>query len=154
MTNLAQSFASLVKTNNGMFKSPTQARFLLSQCQAHEYISSGSIMGSGFTVHYECDNIGVKAVIKYTKSKGFVTQWTRVVEGEVSVQDAKMIKSLNKSIKAMTKAIASRQASYDSGEYAKGFATTEAAEYIFTESQKSANIQLANLVADLNSFTK
>lgn len=145
MTNLAQSFASLVKTNNGMFKSPAQAAFLLSQCQASEYISSGSIMGSGFTVHYECDTLGVTAVIKYTKTKGFVTQWTRVVEGQVSVQDAKEIKRLERLIKATKKTIDSRQASYDSGEYTAG-------EYVFTECQNASKMQLKQAIDKLTSM--
>jgi hypothetical protein len=154
MDSIAQSFATLVNTNNGIFKSPAQAVFLLAKCTDSEYIASGDIMGNGFSNHYECDAKGVITVRKYTKKKGFVITWTRPVEGEVSVQDAKEIKRLKKNIKSLMASIASRQASYDSGEYAKGFNSPEAAEYVFTESQVSSNIQLLGSIVSLNKFTK
>ncbi len=117
---LAQSFASLVKINNGFFKSEKQAQFLLSMINGqggNSYITCGNVWGNSFNMEYFCDNKGVTKVTKYSKAKGTLVEWTRKVEGEVSVQDAKAIKRLTRAMNDYKKKIASRQASWDAGTY-------------------------------------
>lgn len=116
MDTIAQSFANLVKTNNGFFKSAAQANFLLSQ-SSYDYVSCGSVMGNSFNMHYACDDKGVTLVRKYTKAKGFATTWERKVEGVVSLQDAKEIKHLTRLVKGVEKSIAGRQVAMDNGTY-------------------------------------
>jgi len=114
---LAQSFASLVKTNNGFFKTEKQAKFLLSQATDGSYMSCGNVWGNSFNMEYFVDAKGVTKVTKYSKAKGTLVKWTRKVEGEVSVQDAKEIKRLTRAMNGYKKSIASRQAAWDAGTY-------------------------------------
>ena len=118
MDNTALSLASLVKTNNGLFKSEAQAKFLTSQCQGGSHIASGSVMGNSFMITYFCDSKGVTKVEKYTPKSGKTSiEWERVEQGKVSVQDEKEIKRLKRLIKATEKSIKERQDSWDSGQY-------------------------------------
>lgn len=144
MDTIAQSFANLVKTNNGFFKSAAQANFLLSQ-SSYEYATCGSVMGNSYNMHYTCDDSGVTLVQKYTKAKGFVTTWERKVEGVVSLQDAKEIKRLTRLVKSTEKSIASRQARWDSGMYAAEFPTIEGAKMIFDDCMTAERQQLVAL---------
>ena len=114
---LSQSFASLVKSNNGLFKSEKQAQFLLSQATDGSYMSCGNVWGNSFNMEYFVDAKGVTKVTKYSKAKGTLVEWTRKVEGEVSVQDAKAIKHLTRVMNGYKKSIASRQAAWDAGKY-------------------------------------
>lgn len=85
MSDLAISFASLVKTNNGMFKSSKQAAFLLSQCQeASTFYASGAVYNNGYTLAYVCDEQGVIQVKKSTKNKDSVT-WDRLAATDFEV---------------------------------------------------------------------
>lgn len=114
---VAQSFAHLVKTNNGLFKSPAQAQFLLSQCRDGEYVTGGSTYGNGYSIFYICDQQGVTRVQKQTVAKGLVTQWERQVEGTVSLQDAREIKRLTRKLKQTQKEIADREVLFNNGQY-------------------------------------
>ena len=114
---IAQSFANIVKTNNGAFKSAAQAAYLLSQCEDGQYVSSGTTYGNCYVMFYICDDQGVIRVQKQTVAKGLVTQWERRVEGTVSLQDAKEIKRIKRMIKQTEQSIASREASRAAGEY-------------------------------------
>ena len=149
MGTIAQSFANLVKTNNGFFKSAAQANFLLSQ-SSYEYVSCGSVMGNSFNMHYTCDDRGVTMVRKYTKAKGFATTWERKVEGVVSLQDAKEIKRLLRLVKSTTASIVSRQASWDSGKYASEFHNPEGAKMVFDTSMNAEQAQLVAIKTKLN----
>jgi hypothetical protein len=111
------SFASLVKSNNGLFKSDAQAKFLLSKCDGKEYITGGSMYGNTFQLTYYCDNRGVTKVEKYTKAAGPKIQWTRKEAGTLSVQDEKELKRLNRLLKQTEKSIADREASMKAGTY-------------------------------------
>lgn len=113
-----KSFASLVKTNNGKFKSEAQAKFLLSQCRDGQFITSGHVHGNLYTLFYVCDNTGVVRVEKQTNAKGLVTQWERREEGKVSVQDQKEIKRLKRLLKGIELSIKERRESVAKGEYA------------------------------------
>lgn len=71
MSNVAISFASLVKSNNGFFKSEAQASFLLSQCQEENvFFSSGEVYNNGFMIEYICDDKGVIKVVKTLSKSG------------------------------------------------------------------------------------
>jgi hypothetical protein len=117
MSAVAQSFANLVKTNNGLFKSPAQAAFLLSQCTDNEYTASGTVYGKGYTLFYTCDDMGVVKVQKQTVAKGLTTQWERVTEGQVSTQDLKEIKRIKRMIKQTELSMASRTLAREQGQY-------------------------------------
>ena len=112
-----KSFASLVKSNNGKFKSDAQAKFLLSQCRDGQFITGGRVHGNSYTLFYVCDNTGVVRVEKQTNAKGLVTQWERREEGKVSIQDEKEIKRLNRLLKDVELRIKERRESVASGKY-------------------------------------
>lgn len=121
--SISLSFASLVKSNNGMFKSEAQAKFLLSQCQeTNTFSSGGNVYGNSFTLSYVCDDKGIVSVEKYLPGKGKVqTTWMRHVEGTTnaveSASKAKEIKRLNKEIKSLEKRIQARKEAFQAGEY-------------------------------------
>jgi len=79
---IAVSFASLVKSNNGFFKSEKQSAFLLSKCQdTNTFVCGGSVYNNSFTMFYICDSLGVVKVEKYTPKSGkTVTTWGRQTE--------------------------------------------------------------------------
>ena len=114
MINIAQSLASLVKTNNGFFKSVLQARFLLDMVPSKEYVAG---RGRSGYVTYFLDDEGVTRVETSTASKGPVYQWEREVEGVVSFQAEKEIKRCRREIKALEKVIAQRDQEYRAGKY-------------------------------------
>ena len=43
MSQIAQSFANIVKTNNGFFKSQAQRNLLLNQCEGNEFVTTGTV---------------------------------------------------------------------------------------------------------------
>lgn len=79
---IAVSFASLVKSNNGFFKSEKQSAFLLSKCQdTNTFVCGGNVYNNSFTMFYICDSLGVLKVEKYTPKSGkTVTTWERQTE--------------------------------------------------------------------------
>lgn len=118
MSDIAISFASLVKSNNGMFKSDKQAEFLLSHCENGEFITCGNMYGHSFNLTYVCDAQGVTRVIHYTSNTGDKTTWERVEAGKVSVQERKEFKRIMREIKRIEKSIAERDSALDNGQYA------------------------------------
>lgn len=71
MSNVAISFASIVKSNNGFFKSEAQAKFLLSQCQEENtFIAGGTVYRNSYQLFYVCDACGVIRVDKYLATSG------------------------------------------------------------------------------------
>lgn len=97
--SLAISFASLVKNNNGLFKSEKQANFLLSMCNENVYGTSGNVGRNSFYMDYFCDEKGVIQVTKRTDKKDTVSTWERRVDGKVTVQDKKAISSIKRMLK-------------------------------------------------------
>lgn len=78
MNQIATSFASLVKNNNGVFVSAKQAEFLLSQCDNNEFVSLGSMYGNTFYIVYVCDSMGVVKTVKHANKTGKTcTTWER-----------------------------------------------------------------------------
>lgn len=73
MSNVAISFASIVKSNNGFFKSEAQAKFLLAQCQEENtFVTGGSVYKNSYTLFYICDAQGVVRVEKHLATSGKV----------------------------------------------------------------------------------
>ena len=117
MSQIAQSFANIVKTNNGFFKSQAQRNLLLNQCTGNEFVTTGTVGRNGYTLFYTCDLQGVTRVQKQTVAKGLVLVWERVEAGQVSIQDAREIKRIQRLIKQTEQSMASREASRAAGEY-------------------------------------
>lgn len=128
MADIGTSLTSLVKSNNGYFKSEKQSAFLLSQCDNGEFCAGGSVWGSSYQIWYECDAKGVVNVKKQTHAKGLMLQWERVEEGKMAIQDSKEFKRLVRLLKGYVKSIEGRQASWDAGTY-------DAPRHLFDECQ-------------------
>lgn len=81
-SQVAMSFASLVKVNNGFFKSEKQAAFLLSQCQEENvFYAGGSVYKNSYMMEYHCDAKGVVKVVKYlSKTARQVVMFERLTE--------------------------------------------------------------------------
>jgi hypothetical protein len=74
---IARSFFSLLKTNNGYFKSEKQASFLLDHCgDGKVFVVNGSMFNNSYNFFFECDDEGVVRVEKHT-SKKIETYWER-----------------------------------------------------------------------------
>jgi len=100
--DIARSFASLVKHNNGFFKSEKQARFLLSRCdEDNTYTTGGSVYGNSYNIFYKCDEKGVIEVVKSTTSGPDKTTWKRKSKEEsaASPEYATKIRDLDRSMK-------------------------------------------------------
>lgn len=110
MSEIAKSFASLVKSNNGAFKSEKQAAFLLSQCEGNSFTACASMYGNSYDNTYVCDSVGVVRVEHYTKATGTKIVWERVEAGKVSVQESKEFKRISREIKRIEKSISEREA--------------------------------------------
>jgi hypothetical protein len=145
MSDFSISFASLVKSSNGFFKSEKQAALLLSVTDGGVYTVIGSVYGNSFNIDYHCDAKGVTKTVSYTKGKGFVTTWERVVEGATSVQDQKEIKRLTRLLKQTQKSITERQAAFDAGTY-------DAPQSLFETAQKRDQDSLNELEMMLNKY--
>lgn len=122
MSNLAITFASLVKNNNGRFQSEKQFEFLISQCETNEhghrvYVTSGSLFHNSWKLEYVCDDFGVVYVIKHTGKKS-VRVWEYEMAGKVSVQAKKEIKRLERMAKETVARMVARNAAYYNGDYA------------------------------------
>lgn len=118
MNQVSKSLASLVKSNNGEFKSQSQADFLLSQRNSGDSILvSGEVRGNSFTLSYVLDSTGVVEVIKNTKVKGDVVTFTRKIEGILTPQEIKKIKTLKGKIKRLEKHIKERDDQFNNGGY-------------------------------------
>ena len=86
MTNLAASFRSLTKNNNGFFKSQKQADFLISQTDDNrEFAVSESVYGKSYLDVFHVDEKGVTSVTRTTKGSDKVI-WQRDIS--VSFEDA------------------------------------------------------------------
>ena len=118
MDKIAISFASLVKSNNGFFKTEKQAEFLLPQCEYGSFTVYGSIYNNSFQINYVCDDKGIVRTDKVTQCGGkILTTWERVVIGSISVQDAKETKRILREIKRIEKQINERIECFEKGGY-------------------------------------
>lgn len=113
---IAKSFAYLVKSNNGAFKSEAQAKFLLSQCNGEQkFVDS---MPKDAVVTYHCDGAGVVSVERYSLNTGKTKkEWERKVAGKLTVQEDREIKRLLRMKKDTEESIAARNIAYAKGDY-------------------------------------
>jgi len=87
MNNLNASFRSLVKNNNGFFKSEKQASFLLSKCDAdNEFVIAESAFGNAYLDIFKCDNNGIYKVVRSAKKSADKVIWER--DENISKEDA------------------------------------------------------------------
>lgn len=66
--SIDKSFYSLIKYNNGFFKSEKQAKFLLSHCEDNLYSVSGLVYRNSYLDVFECDDRGVVKADRYTEN--------------------------------------------------------------------------------------
>ena len=139
---IAQSFAYLVKTNNGKFKSEKQANFLLSKCNLDQKFIDDTPKDA--VMFYLCDGTGVVSVERYSLKTGKTKkEWERKVTGILSVQDQKEIKRLRRLLAQTEETIAKRNAAFADGEY-------EGEESLYVES----NERDVRVVKELNEMIK
>ena len=102
MSNLTISFASLVKYNNGFFKSEKQANFLLSKCLDNVFYGESTQTYKNITRNeYRCDAQGVVSISKYSQTKKTLTvTWERQEKSEFNIQLEKTL-LLNKTNKKL-----------------------------------------------------
>jgi hypothetical protein len=93
---IAQSLASLVRNNNGFFKSTKQAEFLLSQCNVNtnQYLTTGSNYGNRFETLYTLDVLGVVSI----QTTGIKTQNVKITFTRLDA-DALAVKIQNEETK-------------------------------------------------------
>ena len=94
MSDLIASFYSLAKTNNGLFKSENQAKFLLSKCENNVFHRKCvAIFGvSQFSRHdYDvtivCDSIGIVSIKHTSKTENLF--FNRLSDAEYSLKHEK-----------------------------------------------------------------
>lgn len=93
---IAQSLASLVRGNNGFFKSTKQAEFLLSRCNVNtnQYLTTVSNYGNWFDTLYTLDNLGVVSI----QTTGIKTQNVKITFTRLDA-DALAVKIQNEETK-------------------------------------------------------
>lgn len=122
MSDLAISFASLAKHNNGKFKSAAQRDFLLSRCDAGRYRACGQIFRNAYALYYFCDDVGITHVEKVAVKSGKTSRtWERTVDGVVNsvvaTANKKEIARCKREIAGYAARLADRTASWDVGTY-------------------------------------
>lgn len=135
---LAISFATLVKNNNGLFKSEKQASFLISMCRDGVFGTSSAFGYSSFNMYYYCDDNGIYKVEKSTPKKGIMLTWERREEGKVTVQDKKEIKSISRMLKQ------TQQSIIDTTNYV--WADTEMGKEVTASRNTNVKIMIARLL--------
>ena len=118
------SFASLVRYNNGFFKSDRQAAFLRSFLNADQKVEDlYETRTISQRITYTCDDRGIISVEKHNlaapRAKSRVT-WERTEAGKVTAQDVAEIKRIQRLLRDFTERLDSRDAAYASGEYTAG----------------------------------
>jgi len=118
---ITSSILGLVKNNNGFFKSPQQASFLISQMNQLEgcigHTSSGYHSCPLFA---EWDRKGITKIIKHTNTKSGrkeVITFERKEEGLLSSSQIKEINTLKRKLKKMEIELNDRIVSFQDGSY-------------------------------------
>lgn len=146
MNNIQASLENLISTNNGLFKSESQAQFLLSEMKKEfGNVFVTSVYGNSVKLTYIFDETGIIEKTNTSVKKGTETLvWKRKVQGVLSIDEAKQLKHIKKSIKDLKKSIERRDACYANGEY-------NASKSLYENSNKSDLDRLAEfekLLAD------
>lgn len=135
MSNIQLSLNSLVKNNNGFFKSQKQADFLLSVLNDNNVFASVAY-GHTILITYHFDDKGITLKTKTSvKTNKTTEEWSRKVEGILSVEEQQIVKRLNKQLKSVKKEYASRLKSYNDGSYFGGKEPNDSDMAIYSNSQ-------------------
>ena len=152
MSNIKLSLNSLIKNNNGFFKSKKQADFLLSILNDNNVFVS---VAYGYTVlsTYHFDDKGItlktKTSVKTNKTE---EEWSRKLEGILSVEEQQIVKRLTKQLKSVKKEHASRLKSYNEGSYFLSKEPSAREIAIYSESQDDRLKLIAKIEKTLEGY--
>lgn len=145
MSNIQISLNSLVKNNNGFFKSQKQADFLLSILNDNNVFAS---VAYGYTIlttyHFDYKGITLKTKTS-AKTNRTTEEWSRKVEGVLSVEEQQIAKRLNKQLKSVKKDYATRLKSFNDGSYFGGKKPNDSDMAIYSNSQND-RLELINRI--------
>lgn len=145
MENVQISIESLIKSNNGFFKSEKQAEFLISELKAqygNQFVSS--IYNNSVIISYEWDDKGIISKSNQSVKKNSVkVVWKRKVEGELSIAEQESVKQLKRNIKKIQKNISNRNESFERGDYSE-------MEELYNNSNNSDLKQLSDYEKELS----
>jgi hypothetical protein len=111
--NIQISVFALAKNNTGLFKSPKQAIFLISQLEKCDGCI-GYLGNSSSPIFVDWDDKGITKIIKATK-KVDVLMFERKIDGVLTGVEIQKIKALEKRQKALKKEIKEREDAYNNG---------------------------------------
>lgn len=118
---ITSTVLGLVKYNNGFFKSPQQASYLISQMnQLDGCIGHTSSGYHSCPLFAEWDKQGIVRIIKHTNTKDGrrdVVTFERKEEGRLSSVEVKEITTLKRKLKKMEKDLDERKESFKNGSY-------------------------------------
>lgn len=118
---ITSTVLGLVKYNNGFFKSPQQASFLISQMnQLDGCIGHTSSGYHSCPLFAQWDNRGITKIIKHSNTKDGrkeIITFERAEEGRLSSLQVKEIDTLKRKLKKMEKELNERKVSFENGSY-------------------------------------
>lgn len=95
MSDIGIPLASLVKSNNGIFKSQKQSQFLHSKAN-DDVVTIGDVCyGHSYFTEYHLDAVGVLKVVRLNKA-GRKVMWERAGSVETPIQVTKELKRLKR----------------------------------------------------------
>lgn len=115
MTDISISLASLVKSNNGVFKSQKQAQFLHSQADDGVVVVGGVCYGHTYFTEYHLDADGILKVVRLNKA-GRKVMWERAGSVEVPIQVTKELNRLKRMHKEVSIRVQETQELMDSND--------------------------------------
>lgn len=117
MSNIQASLNSLIKYNNGYFKSEKQAKFLLSMLEDNNTFLSG-FNGYTMLIQYAFDDKGITLKTKTSQTTGKTEEvWGRKVDGVLSVAELQIVKNLTKQLKKVKTSYDKAVKSFNDGSY-------------------------------------
>lgn len=93
---IAKSLFSLIKYNAGQFKSESQAAYVLSQCEAGEYVTTSTVWGTTVLWRFSVTAEGIQQVTKHTTKQGTSIYWESGAEAIEASKKALKAKSMAK----------------------------------------------------------
>lgn len=104
------SIELLIAKNNGFFKSEKQASFLIGQLSKEDgNVKIGSTYGNSFIISYFHDENGITKKEQYNcKTSKTIVLWERVIEGRLSIQQEKLLKTLKRKLNKARKSLENR----------------------------------------------
>lgn len=115
MSDIGISLASLVKSNNGIFKSQKQAQFLHSKANDGVAIVGDICYGHSYFTEYHLDAEGVLKVIRLNKA-GKKVMWERAGSVAVPIQVTKELNRLKRMHKEVSLRVQETQELMDTNE--------------------------------------